>query len=309
MMKTLAQVFGAVSFVLLVCWIVGGVFSDRWIWSQWFDWIPTLVVLFLLCLTSTLFFYNKRNVLGSTFVLCTVLLFVWFTTVEHRLFMNSSNPSDIKLVGWTMSHSKGMVAKESAEYIVQLDADITLLTHGWKVRGEEIIRTWLGEEGHKVINSQFTLLTKFEPMKVQTLIASDEIFVSSFKLDTSEVLGEPLVLWAVDLPSSLWNSKMAIAKRVQHFLNEIDVELPDIVIGDFNMSRNSVSIQSMFPTLYNVADTVGIGSLASYPMEFPLIHIDHVLFNTTITPTYYELINPHIGRHRIQVVEFGSTPK
>ena len=53
----------------------------------------------------------------------------------------------LKIVGWTMSHPKENVAEESAAIIVNLNGDITLLTHGWRVRGEKSIQDWLGDHG------------------------------------------------------------------------------------------------------------------------------------------------------------------
>jgi hypothetical protein len=214
---------------------------------------------------------------------------------------------DITVVGWTMSHSKQTSAQESANIIVDLDGDITVLTHGWQVRSQPPIRKWVEENGFRIINSQFTIITKFAPLKVRTLIASDGIYISEFTLDTKDVLGEILTLWAIDLPSSVSISKISIANRVRRLLPE-DVVKPDLVIGDFNMTNRSTAISTMFPALID-ASTKGSGLLASYPMEFPIYHIDHILFNKWLQVIGYRFINPRIGRHRIQIAEIKANRK
>jgi len=306
-MKLVSRIVGGGAMTLFMLWCVGSLFSDRWTWSQWLAWIPTFFVIIFLALSSVLLYVEKKNAYASVFLGGTIALLIYFCCVEHQLQKSIEQRGALKIVGWTMSHPKAMVAAESAECIVQLNGDITLLTHGYKVRGEKVIEDWLGDTGRKVINSQFTLLTKFTPIKVQTLIASNGIYISSFTLDTTAVLQKNLVIWAVDLPSTLVQPKMEIAHRIRRLLQSIEATPPDLVLGDFNMTRNSVAIETMFPTLKNVASQSGIGLLASYPMEFPLYHIDHILINDSLTPTYYILFNPHIGRHRIQVMEIEDT--
>ncbi|MDP7006363.1 MAG: hypothetical protein QF718_09160 [Phycisphaerales bacterium] len=288
----------------LILWVVGAFFSDRWVWSQWLLWIPTPLILIMLAVLSALSFLVKKK-MQATICLCGVLAITfWFCVFEHHLFSGNGAQGKVSLVGWTMSHPKNNVAEESADLIVKLNGDITLLTHGWRVRGEPSIQEWLGTSGYKVINSQFTLLTRFSPIQVRTLIAVDEIYISSFVLDTTEVLGDVLVIWAVDFPSSPFISKMEIANRVLRLLQSVDTIKPDVVIGDFNMTRNSAAIRTLFPKLHDASDTAGTGILTSFPVEFPLFHIDHILIRHSLRATHYSLINPHIGRHRIQVLDF-----
>ncbi len=305
-MKHLPRIVGIFTGLIFALWFCGIVLSDRWLLSQWFAWIPTPFVVLLLLCSSGLFFVEKRKFSGLFLFWLAVTMSTWFLVFERKTFDKSYESGDVTIVGWTMSHSKQDVAKESAELIVELQGDITLLTHGWYVRGQDSIRQWVERGGYKVVNSQFTLLSKYKPMSVQTIIASDEVYISSFTLDTTEVLGDVLILWAIDLPSSVWDSKMEIAHRVHRLLQTIEYASPDVVMGDFNMTRNSIAMQTMFPTLYDISNRVGVGFMASFPMNVPLYHIDHTLMNQRFTPVRYELFNPHIGRHRIQIAEITS---
>jgi len=302
-MNVFSRIVGIFTIALLLLWCIGILVSDQWTWSQWLAWIPTPLVILLLVISSGVYQVVKNKTSAVALGLLAIALLAWFCFGENHLFRNTGTVGKIKIVGWTMSHSKKTVAKESAEIIVGLRGDITLLTHGWYVRGEPNIQEWLGDQGYTVVNSQFTLLTKYTPLDVQTLIAADGMYLSSFVLDTTQDIGDVLVVWAIDLPSSVSQSKMDIAIRVRQLLDSVSSTPPDLVIGDFNMTRNSAAIVHMFPTLHDVAETAGSGLLASFPAPFPLYLIDHVLMNSQYRATSYELINPHLGRHQIQVTE------
>jgi hypothetical protein len=202
-----------------------------------------------------------------------------------------------------MSHAKDAISEKSAEFIVQLDPDIMLMTHGWHVRGEEAIQLWLGENGKKLISGPFTLLTKFRPLEIRTLVASHGIYISFFKFDTTKQLGRELVLYAVDLPSNFLESKANIVRRASRLLQKVDAQKPDVVIGDFNMTRNSTSMQQFFPSMVDAWDSGGVGWSSSYHRTFPLFHIDHTLVSENLQAISYKLVDPELGRHCIQLVE------
>ncbi len=287
-------------------WIVGIFFTDRWGWSQWLTWIPTSIVLCLVALTIIIDSIAKRvkTIIGLLIVFIAMLF--WFVSKEHRFLSTGIQTGEIRLVGWTMSHSKKLVSKESAEEVVRLNGDITLLTHGWYVRGEPSIKEWLGTGSRRVISGPFTILTKLNVIEVRTLVASDGIYISMFVIDTTESIGKPLVLWGIDLPSDLNIPRIAIARRAKRLLESIDTLQPDIVMGDFNMTRNSYSIKTLFPELVDAGDDGGTGLLASFPMQIPLYHIDHTLMDDGLVCDSYTLVNPHIGRHRVQITELHT---
>ena len=164
----------------------------------------------------------------------------FLSALSSPLFLSWFPSSSLRLPenGVRISHSKEGNSLESAQELVRLDGDLTLLSHGWYVRGEPIIKEWLGAGGRKFVNGPFTLLTKQKMLNVQTLVASDGVLISMFEIDTTPALGRPIILWAVDLPSSFRDSKMTIAKRARILIDTQSAPPPDIVIGDFNMTRN-----------------------------------------------------------------------
>ena len=300
-MKWSLRILLACIVLLVTLWCVGIALSDRWGWSQWLAWIPSCCIVVLLLILAVVAKIQKKQIIALGLFVCSCVLALYCLVIEHRFFHASSCQGTISIVGWTMSHSKKDVSVESADIIVALDADITLLTHGWYVRGEESIADWMQVQGHRITSGPFTLFTKFKPIKVQSLVASDGIYISQFVLDTTDVLGEELVVWAIDLPSSLASTKMTIANKVVHLLKVTNASSPDIVLGDFNMTRNSVAMRTMFPTLHDAACDGGSGVIGTFPMNFPLYHIDHILLAPTFHACSYICVNPHIGRHQMQV--------
>ncbi|MBT4531324.1 MAG: hypothetical protein HOC27_08970 [Phycisphaerae bacterium] len=301
-MKLITKCLFASATSLFILWCAGLLCSDKWGWSQWLAWIPTLavVILFMVAAVFARFQKMKSYLIQSIAIGC-ILLFYWCFN-EQRIFRSANCKGKITIAGWTMSHSKKNVSKESAEIIIGLDADITLLTHGWYVRGEPKVREWMDGHGRKVVSGPFTLFTKFQPIKVQSLIAADEIYISQFILDTTPAINDILVIWAIDLPSSITTSKTKVAQKVRDLLLNSQITPPDVVIGDFNMTRNSSAIQTMFPDLHDAADDGGVGIIGTFPMEIPIYHIDHVLLAPELHACSYECVNPHIGRHQIQVL-------
>ena len=221
-MKTVSKFLVGVALLCCFLWMLGNALSDQYYTTQWLEWIPTLLLAGLLAVIfiSLAIACEKK---GAAVVLIFSLgVLAWYAFVENKLFSPCNATGDLKLVAWTMSHPKKEFATEAAERIVDLNADVTLLTHGWYVRGEPVISTWLEKGGKKVTNGTFTLLTKLPPIEVTTLVASDGIHISSFTLDAKTQLGRPLVLWAVDFPSDFSKQRYRVAMIAKRLLSEIE---------------------------------------------------------------------------------------
>jgi hypothetical protein len=292
--------------LIVFIWILGLGLSDRWYWTQWLEWIPTLSVLLLLLITAIALLSTHKKKEAMILVILFCGLITWFLFIENRVFSTSKATGGFRIAAWTMSHSKKEVSKESAMLLVHLDADITLLTHGWYVRGEPVIKDWLSTSGKLLMSGPFTLLTTLRPLEVRTLVASDGIYISLYRLDTAEQLGKELVIYAIDLPSNLNESRKNIVQRAKRLLHQVDAPEPNMVIGDFNMTRNSQSMIRFFPKLTDAWDLAGVGWSYSYHRAFPLFHIDHILLNTDFKPIAYELQDPEFGRHCIQILELSQ---
>lgn len=302
-MKWASRIATASALLISALWIIGLLFTDRWTWSQWLAWIPSQIILLVLANAVLVAILSKRKKSASCLGIFLVATIGWFVFVENCFFTSTPPKEGLRIVGWTMSHSKETGSEESADAIISYGGDITLLTHGWQVRGQNKIKEWVGIGSRRIVSGPFTLLTKLQVLEVQTLIASDGIYISMFIIDSTKQLGKPVTIWAIDLPSTLTIPRIETAKRARRLLSSIEVPSPDVVIGDFNMTRNSFAIQTMFPTLRDASNEGGRGLLASFPTEYPLYHIDHTLLSRTFSCKSYVLVNPNIGRHRVQITE------
>lgn len=291
---------------IIFLWVLGNTLSDQNSFTQWLEWIPTILIVLWFFVIAVISCIKQTWREASIASVLWLVLLGWYVGVENKLFTNCKDTGELKLVAWTMSHPKKEFASQSAATIINMDADITVLTHGWYVRGEPAIQEWLGSSGEKLIRGTFTVLSKLKPIKIRTLIASDGIHISSFKLDAQKELGKSLVIWAIDLPSEFSKPRFRTAMIAKRLLEEIEKEPPDIVAGDFNMTRDSYAMEYLFPKMRHATDDCGCGLLASYPRAFPIYHIDHILLNSTLKAVSYHLHNPSIGRHRIQVCKINN---
>lgn len=311
MRSRIATVVAATSWLLVAGWMAGRLLSDQWGWSQWLAWMPTLILAALLLPATGVQIAAGRRIGAALLAVVTLLLAGWFMLIENRPFGGIEPRGDLRLVAWTMSHSKERAAQHAAQ-LIALDADITVMTHGYIVRGQEEVRQWLGPRGKRLINGPFTVLTRLRPIEVRTLIASGGIHVSMFHLDPRPLLDRKIVLWAIDLPSSFNEPRIDMARRARRLLDEVNAPRPDVVVGDFNMDRNSAAVRALFPDMVDAWSEAGSGFSASYHRVFPLWDIDHVLLGESLKAVSSVRVDPGIGRHRMQVVGLvtptASTP-
>jgi endonuclease/exonuclease/phosphatase family metal-dependent hydrolase len=130
-------------------------------------------------------------------------------------------------------------------------------------------------------------------------------------IDTNEALGRPLIVYAVDLPSNPRQPRMELARRLRTMLDHPahfggpapdPLPTPDVVIGDFNMTRGSASIDALFPDLRHAFDEAGHGYSATFHRGWllPLYHIDHMLLGPGVHALRYEITDRGVSRHRSQ---------
>ena len=111
---------------------------------------------------------------------------------------------------------------------------------------------------------------------------------------------QPLSILLVDLPSDPGRSREAIARRLQELLLKAPTGTYDLVVGDFNMPADSHVFATLFPDFDPTWPTAGSGWAGTYPREWPVFRIDHVLAGPRVEVTFIETVDPGRGRHRLQ---------
>ena len=162
------------------------------------------------------------------------------------------------------------------------------------------------------------------PDRTTTIL--DPGYAAFLELDTTARLGHTIVIWIIDLPSDArlfrWETTQTAAAAIASFAGQIygraeDGSLaplgeatgfpaPDIIIGDFNIPRGSASLKVLTRGTANAYNHAGTGSCATYPRKFPLSHIDQMFIGKSLRATSYEIVDPGMGMHRMQVVEVAG---
>ena len=312
-LKMVANGSVALAMLVLIAWLTGRIVSDRYGWSQWLLWIPTpgAILVALLSFLGALRPADKPHrrrrrllVWGTT----ALALVGYFTLHEHRILRRSPSPTaGVRIAYWNPNSG---VIRDSPEahntILIDLDADLTILANAGRPKHYDPFAATFGPEGRVFRVRPFLLFTRLPLLEYQTLISNGGLEVVHLRLDATDTLGRAISIYAVDLPSDPRSPRLQTARRLRRLLDSVAAPPPDIVIGDFNMTRGGAALRTAFPDLEHAYDQAGHGYGATYPRAFPLYHIDHVLLAESLQAVDYQLVDPGIGRHVIQVTQLRT---
>jgi hypothetical protein len=155
------------------------------------------------------------------------------------------------------------------------------------------------------------------------------------ELDTSAVLGRPLIVWCIDMPSEPSISRARAFTTAAATLREwkgramerssIDAEAPmseeayaarfggpgfptpDLIVGDFNTPRGSPSIRTLVPkSLRSAFAQAGYGPMSTWPRATALLAIDQAFTAEWLRVTRYDVHDAQIGEHCAQIIEMTA---
>lgn len=288
---------------VVLAWLLGRMLSDRFAFSQWLLWIPTPAMLpaVLLGLLSSLPPGRKPRLKRRrlrTWALCALLIACYFALVEHRLLRGAPEvKGDLTVAHWNMTHWR---TDADRLQVLDLICDLTILVDAWGLRRDPDLLEALPEDQEVLYLRRFMIITNQPVIEARPLIAHDLGDVVLLRLDCSATLGRELVVYAMDLPSDPKLPRAETAGNMRALIDEAEGPAPDLVVGDFNLTRNGAALRGLFPTLHHAFSDGGHGYGASYHRIFPLYHIDHILLNDSLRAARYDLIDPGLGRHCVQ---------
>lgn len=305
LLRILRRLTVALVLVLLVAWLTGRIVSDRFGWSQWLLWIPTPAAL-LGAVVGLLAMWSgpRGRVDRAAWGLVIAALLLHFLLVEHRFLARSVPARDptIRLVnGNVLPLAEGKMAGV-VDVLAALGGDLLILSSPIAPKRLGQLTERLGEPEQVVLNWPFAIVSRLPLVEARSLVAGSGIRIVLLGLEVPG-LDRPLVVYAVDLPSDPRLPRMEIARTARRLLDQAGGPAPDLVVGDFNMTRGSAALHLMFPDLTHAYDQAGRGYGATFRRGFPLYHLDHVLLADTLRATEYRLVDPKVGRHKVQVVE------
>ena len=289
-------------------WLTGQVFSDRYEWSQWIAWTPTPVAIVVALIGFTATWRNgggpmRKRVRRIGWGTTVLALIVFFCFIEHRLLTTGDCAAPgLKIVHWNSTGVPNEHEPATAAWLAELDGDVTILTNHGGMHRKPAIHNWLTDNGVIVRPQPFAILSKLPIVEVRTVVSSQQMHVVILRLNATEKLGRELTLWLIDLPSDPETPRMETATQVRQWIDESDLPAADIILGDFNMTRGSASLDVIAPEYRHAFDVAGSGFGATYPRDMPWLHIDHILIGDAIEPKSYCIIDPGVGSHRLQMM-------
>lgn len=319
--------------VMFAGWVVGRVFTDRWGWSQWVWWVPSvawiaggLVGLIGAGVTGRVARAGRRGgVLFSVAAGLVVVMAGYVAVVDWhmaRVFSPArSADGDVGVVFWNPSwNNRG----EAAAPLVAIESNLSQVSiianpppGAW---GADFRSRVAPDEVHSL--ARFVVITEFEVVRSGAIWlgmagrvphpdrdrdpearwALDPGAAAFVELDTTAELGRPIVVWMIDLPSDVALHRMEVAERARERIDSWNGEgfpAADLIVGDFNIPRGSASLRRIVGDAVHAFDQAGHGYPATWPRALPLLHIDHVFCAGEMRATSYGTVDPGVRDHRL----------
>lgn len=292
--------WGLVLFVVVV--LAGWAGGDTQAWSQQLSWIPAVALFPLLVFGLCLAIFVRKRMGRILFeILLVFLLFIgsWIVGTEWGMFRaGTRNPGDFVVVQWNAAWPGKTDELENAyQYLEKTGADLLIVTEpgqfGWSEEGNAFLTRW--NHSSRPFNALLLSRTPFE--RVRPVIAADKI---SLLLVEMEIGGRKARIWVLDMPSDPDFLRGDLFASLEKKIQAADLAPPDLIVGDFNVTRHSRALESTFPDMRNAFDEGGIGWSGTWPRRLPLWQLDQVLVAPSMRCVQYEIIDPGVGRHRLQ---------
>lgn len=283
--------------------VLGLIASDRWWWSQWLSWIPALAFV----PAGVLVWGGQRlrrtpNVSKRRAI--SLIAAGLVISITHHLLLGGywfsgppPTPETIRILQWNSGPVPSNVT-QYAEFIVQTDADITIVEGARQTTTDPLFRSWVHDKS-LAVRGQFLIASKLPIKHLQTAAWTHDILL--IELSVEQQNGQSLDVLIVDLPSdpnrSRWDVIEQVAK-VRHRLHRV----PHVAIGDFNLTQNSWQLKRVLPGFFPAWPAAGLGWSGTWPRSFPLFRLDHVLSPRPTPVQLITTIDPGCGRHRAQLI-------
>lgn len=298
---TLLRLAGlALAAAIVAGWLLGRITSDRYAWSQWLLWVPTPAALAGTLLGLLLASIGTRQrTHAAAWAGGGIVILLYFTALEHRFLRG--RPPEVLGLRLVNCNVLPRARPPLVATLVGLDGDLTILSSPLAPDPLREFGRRLGPSGEPIILWPFMAFSQLPIIEARHLVAHAEIRIAMVRVQPED-WERPITIYAIDLPSDLRRPRIDVARTARRLLEQIEAPPPDVVVGDFNMTRGSASLQTLFPELAHAYDQAGRGYGATFRRGLPLYHLDHALLADTVRATEYSLVDPGVGRHLIQVV-------
>lgn len=291
----------AIGLGLTASWAIGAAASDRWWWSQWLSWIPAIILLpaGLSILVGGLLQGRSWKAVGIATAIAGPIIFI----AERWSPVTASAAASIRILQWTAGPPRGN-AEPFARFIVDTNADITIVEGARAAAAEPLMRAWATDHT-LAMRGQFLIASKLPITRLQTVAWARDIMLIAMEVTTPS--GPPLRLLIVDLPSAPNRSRAEVIHTAHELLERLERQ-PDLVLGDFNLTQDSWQLRRFLPGYKPAWRLVGEGWGGTWPRTMPIYRLDHVLASNGRPPQSITTIDPQCGGHRAQLIDMGIDP-
>ena len=291
--------------------VAGRMVGDISPFFQWLSWIPVLVLLPILLVALLLSLKDSGRGSGVLRSVCggfLLLALIWTATVDYAFLRTvRESEDDLLLVNWNATILPGEDSFENAlvqsnralKLLTDLDADVLIIFNGSYLRLSSQWKAFEDRFSHAARSAMVMVLSDHEILEVRPILVTRGSLIISIRVRHQ---GEERIIWGIDLPSSPRLSRSELFASLRAQLDEMDEAEPDLLLGDFNVPRDSRSLRRAFPDFRSAFSEAGSGWHGTWPREFPLWDLDQVLVGPGLAAVRYEVVTPPIGMHRIQKV-------
>ena len=302
LLRTIGLLLSAAALLIVVAWNIGWILGDRWIWTQWLSWMPSLVLIpagILLMAFWPLAFRKSGWQGGLALILAGPMIFLIQNWRPGQLADDVRD--GITITHWTM----GSVLSDEDSYataLLQTNSELNIIEGGRKIRWTNPVKEWLGPQNTAPSTGIFSVITRLPMSKLRHLVWADGIHVAKLDVFGPGFVDQPLQILLVDLPSDPARSRWDIANQCRDLLDQTDCGEFDLVIGDFNMPSNSQALGALFPGYQPSWKQSGQGWGPTYPRKWPMARLDHVLEGPEVDVTMLRTMDPGLSRHCLQTM-------
>jgi endonuclease/exonuclease/phosphatase family metal-dependent hydrolase len=303
MFRVLSLIGFGLGVLALSVWILGRLASDRWVWSQFIFWIPTVVVVpgavaaFVgsrLCGLLARFRSGRReHRLRLVAEACLLGVIAYMVVIEWRVYRLPLGPrpsgAHLRVLSWNATAVQQL--DQIINPLTAADADIAILVNphshvGWGTVQDTFKATYRYENiAGIVVMSRVPELRRgmawlgLEGLPPETVASvplgnasSDPGRAMFVEFDTSAQLGHSTVIWVLDLPSDPRLSRWKICEHAASVIASWQsgdggrgFPAPDIVLGDFNTTPGSAALKLLTPGMRSAFAEAGAGYGATWP--------------------------------------------
>lgn len=281
-------------------WLVGQVFRDRvWLTALSF-YIPSPVMAIWFIAATVLALRERKRGLASVCAFLALLPLTMTFFVENRWArFEDVEPSsgNHRLVHWNVCRGT-MGWKNVLRVLQEQHADAYVVSEVPTDYDTRTLQSDFGSEYEAVRAGSMAIIARGHLVRGRWVVKQSGLRIYSAWWERDQ---QTVQIFAVDVVSSIWISRHVLLAELVARMAEFQ---PDIVVGDLNSPRRSLSLSTLPSGYTHAYATAGRGWSYTWPVPVPVLAIDQCIISHHIQPLRYELQSTVYSDHRMQVLEF-----